>query len=213
MAKFQRICVFLLILSLIFALAACKAEDPAPTEAPTTPENMTVYTVTDKYNGTVYTVDKENGTISDGKYTYFYEFEGNASDYKVTITYPNGTTGSWHQERNHGTGFGFQGGLGTDYTYCDNLAEAIAQGALKAPQPPEEPKEPIKFRGPRAFEQILGSLLLISLGIIFVTKPKEMARAKFSFWVRNAEPSDLAIWMYRIVGVWVTFAGVITMFL
>ena len=208
MAKFQRICVFLLILSLIFALAACKAEDPAPTEAPTTPENMTVYTATSKWDNVTYTVNKENCTVTDGKYTYFYEFEGNASNYKVTITYPDGKTDFWIGSPNGGSGGGI--GFGTDYADCCFLAEVIAMGAPKAPAPTVKP-EP--SQEPNFYAQFMYTAILFLLGFLFLVFPEAMARRKIYFWAKNAEPSDFAIGFYRVLGAFCILVGVISIFL
>ena len=207
MAKFQRVCVFLLILPLIFALAACKTEDPDPTEAPTTPENMTVYTATSKWDNVAYTVNKENCTVTDGKYTYFYEFEGNASDYKVTITYPDGKTDFWIGNQNGGSGGGI--GFGADYADCSSLAEVIAMGAPKAPAPAVKPAPSKK---PNFFAHYAYTATLFLLGFLFLAFPEAMARRRIYFWAKDAEPSDFAIGFYRVLGAFCILVGVISLF-
>ena len=63
----------------------------------------TTYTVT--RNGTEYVVNQENGTISDGTYTYQYTLSVYSSGYSVHITYPDGSTYSWRTQTN-GSGSG-----------------------------------------------------------------------------------------------------------
>ena len=180
MVKFQRTCVFLLALLLIFALSACQKED------------LTVYTVTKE--GISYTVDRENCTISDGKHTYRYTFEGNASTYNVTIHYPNGASYWWE-----GTNFGGYGGNSSGYDESLYASGEVLTEILeeKAPKPP------------KSFAEILGGLIFLGFGILFAAKPEVFARRRVCLWVKNAEPSDFAISMYRISGVFMIIASVV----
>ena len=180
MIKLQRTCVFLLALLLIFALSACQKED------------STVYTVTKE--GISYTIDRENCTITDGKYIYRYTFEGNASTYNATINYPNGASYWWE-----GTNFGGYGG--NSYGYDESL---YASGEVlteilkeKAPKPP------------KSFAEILGGLIFLGFGILFVAKPEVFARRRLYLWAKNPEPSDFAIAMYRVSGVLMIIVGVV----
>lgn len=67
--------IFALILAAAMLLAGCKKE-PLPT----------VYTV---YSyGAPYTIDTQSRTISDGTYTYGYEYAASGSS--VSFTYPDG---------------------------------------------------------------------------------------------------------------------------
>ena len=180
MVKLQRICVFLLALLLIFALSACQKEE------------LTVYTVTKE--GISYTVDRENCTIADGKYTYRYTFEGNASTYNATITYPNGASYWWK-----GTDFGGYGGNSNGYdenlyTSGEVLTDILTEKAPKAP---------------KSFRNILGGLIFLCFGILFAAKPEVFARRRVYLWVKNAEPSDFAINMYRASGFLMVIVGVV----
>ena len=52
--------------------------------------SSSIYTITK--NNVDYVVDKTNKTISDGHYTYQYDFSGTSSNYSITIRYPNGAS-------------------------------------------------------------------------------------------------------------------------
>ncbi len=208
MAKFQRLCVFLLILPLIFALAACKAEDPTPTEAPTTPENMTVYTATGYWSGDSYTVDKEKCTITDGKYTYKYKLEGTDPNYRITVIYPNGHDGVWLCRENGGSGGGFTGGLGTDYADIADLADVVVQGAPKAPKP-VEPEKP-KPRKPDGY--YIAAFFILILGILYTAAPRALHRARYWCVVTDPEPTAFAIIMNRVIGIVMILSSIVIFF-
>ena len=85
-------------------------------------------------NGVIFEVNKETNTISDGNYTYIYSFEGNNSDYKVDITYPDGSTYWWDMK-----GYGGSGGWSDNYDpqkYIDGdvLTNVLLEDAPKAPK-------------------------------------------------------------------------------
>ena len=67
-------------------------------------KEQTVYTVAK--GDAVYTVDTENGTISDGTDLYRYEisFGGGSGSWRIDVTYPDGSTYWWEETENSGTG-------------------------------------------------------------------------------------------------------------
>ena len=73
--------VFALTALLALTLAAC-GEDRSGTAVHTP-----------SINGTTYTVDTKNCTISDGEYTYSYEYIDYSDGYSISASYAAGT--SW----------------------------------------------------------------------------------------------------------------------
>ena len=103
----------LVLMMLVLSLAACKAE---------------VYTV--EKDGVTYTVDPENSTIFDGKYTYKYAFDGNSADYDATINYPNGAFYWWESSSRGG-----QGGYSHGYDEALYAKGEVLTAILKAHAP------------------------------------------------------------------------------
>ena len=160
----------LFVFLLAFAMCACG-------ETPTT------YTV--EKAGTVFEVDTEAGTISDGTHTYKYTFSGDAESYAVKITYPNGSTYYWNQSETSG-----QGGWSDDYdgelyvdggTLCD-------VAAAKAPRP-------------SGSSNIPAVLLLSLIGVFNLAAPQAAWYLSYGWRYKNAEPSDTALIMARVSGV------------
>lgn len=183
--------VFLLAALLSISVCACASSGRG-----------SVYGVT--RNGTEYTVDWENGTISDGINTYQFTFSGYASGYDIKITYPDGSTYSWHTQTNsNGTGFG-SGGWSDDYdenryvsgsVLCDILA-------VGAPAAPRESKPGM----------ILLAIVLLGVGLFNILSPQTAWYLSEGWKFRDAEPSDLALGLARAGGVVCCLIGVILIF-
>ena len=129
------------MLMLTLALCACSASD-------------TVYTI--EVNSTVFTVDSENRTISDGMYAYAYAFSGDASSYDISIQYPNGTEFYWHQSGTIG-----HGGWSDNYDdslYADGntLCRVITAKAPKSAKP----------------EKTFAAILLLAAGVFNIVSPR-----------------------------------------
>ena len=92
--RMKRISLVLCVL-LVFLLCACG-------------KTSTTYTVIK--NNVNYLVDTEQKTISDGEHVYHYNFSGNASSYKMDVTYPDGST-YWFSK----SGYSGQGGWSDGY--------------------------------------------------------------------------------------------------
>jgi len=191
----KRLCIFLLALALTVSLAACKTNDPSPTEASTAGKE-TVITIV-RGEG-VYTVDTEKCTITFGEYTYGYKYEGTKSDYKATFTYPNGQTATW--DNDIGSGYTW-----VDSTYTDSYHLLIALQNALFPQPP------VTHVKSKIASSTWLSVLLIGIGALFVAFPEPMARGKFYWWVKNPEPSAFAIAVYVILGIFCILVGVLTL--
>lgn len=172
----------MLILILMVCLCACASAEPT-------------YTITK--DNVDYVVDTENKTISDGIYTYQYEFSGNSSSYDVDITYPDGSIYWFTMSGNSG-----HGGWSDDYdekryidgdTLCDVLLE-------KAPKESKPGK-------------IFAVVLLAALGVFNVVSPYSAWYLEYGWRYKNAEPSDMALGMNRVGGVIAVIAAILVLFM
>lgn len=188
----KRAIAFLLLLPLIFALAACKTEDPSVTD-PT--ESQSIITL--NRDGGIYTIDTEKCTITFWKHTYEYEFVGTASDYKVTIIYPDGQS---YVVENGGCNKPWNGGA---YVYVFQLVDALKEALF--PKTPEAPPQP------SFFDRFGYGILLLALAALFLIFPETLASWKLYFWAKDAEPSEFAILFYRGLGVFCALVGVISL--
>ena len=158
-------------------------------------ENKTQYTV--EKNSIVYEVNKESNTISDGTNTYEYTFSGNDYDYRVDITYPDGSTYWWDMN-----GYSGSGGWSDDYNpekYVDGdiLTDVILEDAPKASN----------IRG----GDIVAIILLILIGILNIALPDVAWYLEYGWRYKDAEPSDAAIIFNRIGGVVAIVIAVVIM--
>ena len=178
----KKISLFFFGMCFIFLLCACTSKEGKQ------------YTVTK--NGTHFTVSTENSTISDGTYTYSYTFLGNASEYDATITYPDGS--SYRFAYNNGVG---SGGGSIDYNkekYMDGytLCEILQERAPK-----------------KSGEKHVGwSLLFLVIGILGVAFPRALWKLEIGWLVKNGEPSNFALGLYRFGGVLVIILAVVLIF-
>ena len=174
----KRLCIVILSLLLAVSLVGCGEQEPLE--------------VTDRY-GNAYTIDPEQGTISDGENTYEYTYEGDSEDFTITIHYPNGGRYQYSQSNGFGTGSG-------NARYSENFYVA---GELLA----DILQENIPKRG--SARNILAALVLAGGGIFLLACP-EVAWYWQSGWrYKNAEPSDIALSVTRISGVVAIIIGII----
>lgn len=154
----------------------------------------TVYTVVK--DDVSYVVDRENQTISDGTHTYQYEFSGNTSNYNIDIVYPNGSTYWFNQ-----SDFSGYGGWSDDYdeekyvdgdTLCDVLLE-------------KTPKEV-------HFEKYFAVILFAAVGIFQIASPYTAWYLGYGWRYKNAEPSDTALVVNRVMGVFAVIIAIILLF-
>lgn len=170
-------------LALLLALALCACSDSGP------------YTVT--RNGRDYEIDKAAGTISDGRYTYQFALTGNASQYDLEITYPDGSTYWWTQEDSSMGHGGWSDGYGEgNYAQGDDLRDALLAKAPRA----------------RAGHPVLG-LILLAAGLFCAAAPRAVWELQYGWRFKDAEPSDLALAMNRICGIAAAVIAVILMLL
>lgn len=170
----------LVIVSMILLLCACGSK---------------TYTV--EKNGKTYTVDTENGTVSDGACTYGYVWSGD----QVTITYPDGST--YWQEFSKTSGAGASwGGWSEDYgpgPYADgyDLARLLLE------------EQPDPNRG----SHILMALVLFAVGIFSAAAPRAAWELSHGWQYKDAEPSDAALAFNRLSGAVCILIGIFLLFL
>ena len=164
----KRLLAILLVLQ-VLTLVGCASKKPI--------------TVTD-WSGNEYIIDRKQGTISDGAYTYQYTCEGDADVYQITIEYPNG--GTYHYEQNYGFGAASHNSLYREenYTSGDLLAEVLADNIVTE----------------ASARNILAVVILSAGGLFCIIAPKTGWHMRVGWQFRDAEPSDAAITYTRIGG-------------
>lgn len=183
----RTISVFALIFAAVMLLAGCKKE-PLPA----------VYTV---YSyGAPYTIDTENCTISDGTYTYGYEYA--ASGRSVDFTYPNGEVyGASITVANNSIGGVSAGAISADYDYDSGYTDPFT--LYRALTSPREKESSSGSNHPFV------ALLLCGVGIFNLAAPKESWYLSYGWRFKDAEPSHEAITISRIGGGITVVIGVI----
>ena len=176
----KRLCIVILILVLTLSLAGCGEQGP-------------VYAF-DRY-GNEYTIDREQGTISDGTYTYGYIYDGDSERFSISIEYPNGARYSYNQSGGVGTG-----GLSSDYdeqTYArgDVLVDVLRDYAPKKAGP----------------KNVFAGILLMGLGAFHMACPQVGWYLSYGWRFRDAEPSDAALIFGRISGAAALIIGIFVM--
>lgn len=181
------------MLALLFAamllFAGCKKE-PLPT----------VYTV---YSyGAPYTIDTQGRTISDGTYTYGYEYAASGSS--VSFTYPNGEVyGASITVASNGIGGVSAGAISADYDYNSGYTDPLS--LCYALASPRETKRAASSGSNHPFV----ALLLCGVGIFNLAAPKASWYLSYGWRFKDAEPSDAAITLSRIGGGIAVVIGVI----
>lgn len=172
--------IVILLLLVVFLLVGCA-------------QAQTEYTVSVSYNGQdmEFTVNRQNNTISDGKYTYSYAVNDNS----ISITYPNGGT-YYETKRDNGTGnIGWSKEYDPDtYIKGDTLVNVLENATGNGGGNP------------------LAGLLLMALGAFFAFKPEWAWYLSHGWHYKNAEPSDISLVVARISGAAVIIIGLFCLF-
>lgn len=181
--------ILALMLAAAMLLAGCKKE-PLPT----------VYTV---YSyGAPYTIDTEGRTISDGTYTYGYEYAASGSS--VSFTYPDGDVYSAGIQSANSSGAGgvSAGSISADYDYSSGYTDPLSLCyALASPR--ETEKAASSGANP------LLALLLCAVGIFNLAAPKASWFLCYGWRFKDAEPSDAYMALARIGGAIALVIGII----
>ena len=179
--------IFALILAAAMLLAGCKKEP--------LPKVYTVYSY-----GAPYTIDTEGRTISDGTYTYGYEYAASGS--RVSFTYPDGNVYSAGIQSANSSGAGgvSAGSVSADYDYNSGYTDPLSLCyALTSPRETERASD----------TNPLVALLLCGVGIFNLAAPKASWYLSYGWRFKDAEPSDAAITLSRIGGGIAVVIGVI----
>lgn len=181
--------IFALILAAAMLLAGCKKEP--------LPKVYTVYSY-----GAPYTIDTEGRTISDGTYTYGYEYAASGSS--VSFTYPDGNVYSAGIQSANSSGAGglSAGSVSADYDYSSGYTDPLSLCYALA-----SPREP-KGAASSGANPLL-ALLLCGVGIFNLAAPKASWYLSYGWRFKDAEPSDAAITLSRIGGAIAVVIGVI----
>lgn len=183
----KQIAILLIMALMFFTLCSCSSSSE-------TTSSSNTYTI--ENNGKTFTVDKDNRTIFDGTHIYKYTFSGDSSSYKITITYPNGSTYFWNYSGTIGTG-------GWSDNYNENLyVDGFTLCDLVLAKAPKSANSENNFTG----------MLLICVGIFNAAFPKAAWFIGHGWRYKNAEPSELAIAMPRVAGIIAAVAGIIMWF-
>lgn len=175
----------LLTALLLTLLCAC---GPAPQEEP-----VNVYDVTQ--NGVVYTVDREERTVTAGDRVYHYEKDGDW----LTITYPNGAT---YYQRFFSNGNGHAAGWNDIYEESHDVSGETLMEVLDREAPVQRSPEPRMDPAVRSL-----GFLFAALGLWGLISPKSVWYLNFGWRYKNAEPSEVALLVNRIAGVLLILVG------
>lgn len=182
------------MLALVFAamllFAGCKKEP--------LPKVYTVYSY-----GAPYTIDTEGRTISDGTYTYGYEYAASGSS--VSFTYPDGNVYSAGIQSANSSGAGglSAGSVSADYDYSSGYTDPLS--LCYALTSPRETERAASSGSNHPFV----ALLLCGVGIFNLAAPKASWYLSYGWRFKDAEPSDAAITLSRIGGGIAVVIGVI----
>ena len=177
----RRFYLCLAALALLFALCCCQKQG-----------NSNVYDV--DCNGKTCTVDQGQGTVTcDGVvYPFTISTRGiNTVDFEVT--YPDGSRYYWTRDE-----YSSYGGWSDDY---NPEARGYVPGEILREAAIKEDVPPVNLAG------IFLAILSAALGGVLVWEPRIMWTLSHGWRFKNAEPSDLALMVNRIVGVLVLAAA------
>ena len=138
-----------------------------------------------------FTVDPGNKTISDGTDTYTYAVSGDKSNYRITITFPDGST--YYENKS--------GSIGWSKDY--NIHRPVDGGMLCS----------VVEEGLSETSSVLWNLLLgilaIGIGLLHLFAPQFVWHLEWGWRFKNAEPSDLALNATRAGGGLLLFLGIL----
>lgn len=157
--------------------------------------NPNIYDVV--HNGKVYTVDREQRTIRCDDVLYQFEiFSPGGNSVRLDIIYPDGSTYFWTQES--GSGYG---GWSDDYNPEEKgyVPGDVLWDVLRMQSASRQDSGPSPLLG----------VLLLAVGIFHAAAPQKVWMLEYGWRFKNAEPSDSALGVNRILGVVLVFIGAI----
>ena len=181
----KRSFLLVLALSIVLSLCACAKQEKSSVPAP--------YTV-ERPGGTVYTVtpiDNDKGTISDGTNTYSYRYDADGSGYSVIFTYPDGET---YKCSDSGTGAAFASGASSLEFDHDKYPDGMTLKRVLEQAP--------SAKSEKSSTKNVGLIfLLLIIGGINTAWPQAAWYLETGWKIKDAEPSELALGVNRVVGV------------
>lgn len=180
----KRFYLWIAVLMLMFALCGCQGKG-----------NPNIYDVT--YNGKTYTVDQEQGTITCEKAVYRFKISGGGrKSVDLDILYPDGSRYYWTEEEYGGHG-GWSDGYDPEasgYVPGDVLWEVLKMRSTSRKNSAPSP---------------LLAFLLLAVGTFQALTPQTAWMLEHGWRFKNAEPSDVALAVNRILGMVLIILGVI----
>ena len=180
----KRFCLWIAVLLSVLALCGCQnKEDPGPYDV--------------AYDGKTYTVDQEQGTITCDGVVYQFEVSSRGGDsVELDITYPDGSRYYWTMDGSFGHG-GWSDDYdpeGSGYVPGDVLWDVLFLGSAGQERSGPSP---------------ILAVVLLALGAFQAISPRTAWMIGYGWRFKDAEPSDLALTVDRIVGVLLILAGII----
>lgn len=196
MANIKRKCVLIVVMLLALVLGACNSNtaksDPYSEVVEIDGQSLTI--TLDENNLSAGTITSENGT-----YTFEYGVPGNSIVF--TVNYPDGYVFSQTE---------INGGFATPAEY--NSIERKNKGYIdlfSLNYSIEGVMDNARGTSNNGSPSILLALALIGVGAWNFFEARSVWYLFRGWWYKNAEPSDLALMLYRIAGVFLIFAGII----
>lgn len=196
MANIKRKCVLIVVMLLALVLGACNCNtaksDPYSEVVEIDGQSLTI--TLDENNLSAGTITSENGT-----YTFEYGVPGNSIVF--TVNYPDGYVFSQTE---------INGGFATPAEY--NSIERKNKGYIdlfSLNYSIEGVMDNARGTSNNGSPSILLALALIGVGAWNFFEARSVWYLFRGWWYKNAEPSDLALMLYRIAGVFLIFAGII----
>jgi len=157
--------------------------------------NPNVYDV--DYNGTTYTVNQNDRTISFNDHVCHFEITNNVNGVHFKVTYPDGSS-FWKRW----TGNAGYGGWSDDYDETRYVSGDTLWKVLELDHANDRNNSGHWFFG----------ILLAGLGIFQTASPRTAWWLSHGWRFRDAEPSDLALGLGRVGGVVLIIIGIICFF-
>ena len=183
--------LFLLIITSILLVSGCTREHVVDADYITIVDGQTITVLFNEGTRSEGTIKSENGV-----YTFAYSFDGT-----FTVVYPNGyeysqrninggITSSWSLDKS-AEELGFIDGFGLEWAVRNASQSTMGNQRTVSP---------------------IISILLIGLGLFNIILPKNLWWLSRGWMYKNVDPSDLALGIYRVIGIIFVFFGIISFF-
>ena len=182
------------ILSLL--LSSCNSNQP----------QSEPYSATVETNGQSITIIFDESSFSSGKIEakngeYEFQYETQLNGLKFTVTYPDGCIYSQTT---------ISGGISYPHDYDSSEREAKGYiDLLSLDWAIDSAVDNAQGKGSQNGPSPLLAVLLLGCGVWHLFAPKTAWWLARGWWYKNAEPSDLALMLYRILGIILLFVGII----